>query len=130
MNNIIQVAEQLYREANPTSTMEPPSLVYEAIENRYKRWLMLTKEQKEAYDFLSYARILNSRNNLTKKQAKLCLEWGYRVSHKRFLKNEWISQYKNDKSLYLDEHNNIIKKSNFWKYRADSSIWKTHYFII
>lgn len=33
MSIVIEVAEALYREANPGSKFEPPSFVYEKIEN-------------------------------------------------------------------------------------------------
>ena len=32
MNDVIEVAEKLYREANPTGNMDTPSSIYEKIE--------------------------------------------------------------------------------------------------
>ena len=35
---IIQVAEQLYREKNPNTTMDVPSRVYELVEKWFHEW--------------------------------------------------------------------------------------------
>ena len=37
-NDVIQVAENLYYEANPNSKMDVPSFVYEKIEGQYIKW--------------------------------------------------------------------------------------------
>lgn len=37
-NNIIEVAEALYREKNPKSTMDTPSSAYEIVENWAREW--------------------------------------------------------------------------------------------
>ena len=37
-NDTIQVAEQLYREKNPNSNMDTPSMVYEIVEKWKSEW--------------------------------------------------------------------------------------------
>ena len=44
MNDIIKVAEKLYYEANPTTTMDVPSFAYEQVERANKRRIKSNSE--------------------------------------------------------------------------------------
>ena len=37
-NNVISVAERLYKEANPTTKMDVPSYAYEVVEKECRAW--------------------------------------------------------------------------------------------
>ena len=43
-NNVISVAERLYKEANPTTKMDVPSYAYEVVEKEMLEWLMAKSE--------------------------------------------------------------------------------------
>ena len=43
-NDIIQVAEKLYREKNPESKMDVPSFAYETVEKWAKEWFFTNSE--------------------------------------------------------------------------------------
>lgn len=43
-NDVIQVAEKLYREKNPESKMDVPSFAYEFVEKWAKEWFFANSE--------------------------------------------------------------------------------------
>lgn len=43
-NNLVQVAEKLYREKNPESKMDVPSFVYETVEHWRIEWLQSNQD--------------------------------------------------------------------------------------
>ena len=50
MNDIIQVAEKLYYESNPTTNMDVPSFAYEQVEYANKRRVQ-AKSELSLYDW-------------------------------------------------------------------------------
>lgn len=57
MNDIIEVAEKLYKEMNPNSVRDTPSFAYERVEEYYSEWIQ-TKSDLTLYDWIK----LNKRN--------------------------------------------------------------------
>lgn len=51
MNDIITVAEKLYRERNPNSTMDVPSFAYEIVEKWNKEYLQ-SNSDLSLYDWI------------------------------------------------------------------------------
>ena len=49
------------------------------------------------------------------------LDNGLKVSHKRFLEDEWIKKHATSKKHYIDEQGNVIDKKTFWQYRTAKS---------
>lgn len=39
MVNVVQLAEEIYKEGNPESKMDCPSFIYELVANRFERFL-------------------------------------------------------------------------------------------
>lgn len=50
-NDIIEVAETLYREMNPDSKMNTPSFAYETVEKWKKEW-NISKSPLSLYDWI------------------------------------------------------------------------------
>lgn len=58
-NNLIIVAERLYREKNPESKMDVPSFVYETVEKWRIEWLQ-SNQDISLYEWIK----LNKSNNV------------------------------------------------------------------
>jgi hypothetical protein len=52
-NNVIEVAESLYREKNPRSKMDTPSFAYETVEKWKNEW-MVSKSPLLLYDWIKF----------------------------------------------------------------------------
>lgn len=50
-NDVIEVAEGLYREKNPHSKMDTPSFAYETVEKWKNEW-MISKSPLSLYDWI------------------------------------------------------------------------------
>lgn len=129
MSKITDVAEKLYKEVNPDSTMGgPPSMVYEIIEEYHKRWLQMSKSIRDETPFEDFVRLLLQKDPLTKDQAILACSWGYKITHKTFMRNEYLKRAPKSKVHFKDEEDNVINMKQFWKYRT-KAMWNTDWSI-
>jgi hypothetical protein len=56
-NNLVQVAEKLYREMNPESKMDVPSFAYEIVEKWRIEWLQ-SNQDISLYDWIKQNKTL------------------------------------------------------------------------
>jgi hypothetical protein len=65
---------------------------------------------------------------MTKQQAKIALELGYKVTHSTFLPDEYIV-LDLETSLYKDECSCAMSTKSFWSYRTES-IFDHDWFVV
>jgi hypothetical protein len=61
-SEVIEVAEKLYREANPDSKMDVPSFAYEMVDRANKRRLLANRLDMSLYDYCKME-LSNSKNS-------------------------------------------------------------------
>jgi hypothetical protein len=55
---------------------------------------------------------------MDKQKAIEAIANGSKVTHKRFLPDEWIAKHETSAKHYIDEKENVISMGWFWKYRT------------
>ena len=58
---------------------------------------------------------------MNRKEAKMSLDRGYRLTHRHFSDDEWIEKSKEYSGRYLFEDGNVGLIDDFWKYRKSDS---------
>ena len=65
---------------------------------------------------------------MNKEQAITALKKGSKITHKRFIKGEYIMEHPKSHEHYTDEYGNVLSIKVFWQYRTAKS-WQEDWTI-